>query len=33
MTKFFFNLERKMGFGSRKNGLEKQKTRLYFSKT
>ena len=33
LTKFFFNLERNLGFEAKKNGLEMQKTRLYFSKT
>ena len=31
--KIFFILERNLGVESKKNGLEKQKSRLYFSKT
>jgi hypothetical protein len=33
LTKFFFNLERNLDFLDKENGLEKQKSRLYFSKT
>jgi hypothetical protein len=33
LTKLFFILERKLDFGDKENALEKQKSRLYFSKT
>jgi hypothetical protein len=32
LTKLFFILERKLDFGDKENALEKQKSRLYFSK-
>ena len=33
LTKIFFNLEKNLDFLDKENGLEKQKSRLYLSKT